>query len=280
MGVAQRLRDAVSDVLEAHNLVTGVQRRSGFANMGVGDVRGNVRTRLITLQGADGTDTFRLRVRLNDGTVSADSDAFNDDETTTDIQAGLRTLTGDADLLVTGNAGGPYTVTPYGSPHRDSYEIEACHCLGCSVAITSAGVSYDDPDTSVDSGINFDQESSVGVGLETPLGYSEKTDGTGQTEGTALLPPTIVTAIGGSGVVVIDGTEAVSGGTSAVVLYSILNTDTGAWVVETQGVALEDADGDLTATGLAAGNYALFGHTQTAPGRVSRAAGPVYFTVV
>ena len=281
MGVAQRLRDAVSDVLEAHNLVTGVQRRSGLANMGVGDVRGVLRTRVITLQGAAGTDTFKLRVRFNDGTMSADSDAFDDDETTTDIQAGLRTLTGDAGLLVTGNAGGPYTVTPYGSPHRDAYEIEACHCTGCSVAIESAAVTYDDAEAATSgNGINFDQESSVGRGLETPLGYSEKTDGTGQTEGVALLPPTIVTAIGGSGVVVIDGTEAASGGTSAVVLYSILNTDTGAWVVETQGVALEDADGDLTATGLAAGNYALFGHTQTAPGRVSRAVGPVYFTVV
>lgn len=280
MGVAQRLRDAVVDSLEAHNLVTGVHRRSGVANMGVGDVRGTLRTRVITLQGATGPDTWKLRVRFNDGTLSAGSASLNDDETNVLIQSELRTLTGDSGLLVSGNAGGPYTVTPTGSPHRDDYELEAVRCLGCSVTIASAAVTYDDAEAATTgNGINFDQESSVGRGSETPLGYSEKTDGTGQTEGTALAAVTVDSAIGGAGVVVISGTEVASGGTSAVVLYSILSTDTGAWVVETQGVALEDADGDLTATGLAAGNYALFGRTQTAPGRVSKATGPVYFTV-
>lgn len=280
MGVAQRVRDAVSDSLEAHNLVTGVNRRSGVANMGVGDVRGTLLTRVITLQAAAGADTWKLRVRFNDGTLSDESASLNDDETTVLIQSELRTLTGDTGLLVAGNAGGPYTVTPSGSPHRDAYELEASSCTGCSVAIASAAVTYDDAEASTTgNGINFDQESSVGRGAETPLGYSEKTDGTGQTEGTALVAVTIDSAVGASGQVVISGTEVASGGTSAVVLYSILDTDTGAWAVETQGVALEDADGDLTATGLAAGNYALFGYTQTAPGRVSKAAGPVYFTV-
>jgi hypothetical protein len=42
---------------------------------------------------------------------------------------------------------------------------------------------------------------------------------------------------------------------------------------------VQDADGDATITGLAAGNYYLLAHTVTAGGRISRPAPREYFTV-
>jgi hypothetical protein len=128
-------------------------------------------------------------------------------------------------------------------------------------------------------GIAFDQDSSRGVGQDVPLGYSIVTDGTGQTRGTTLAPPTADGAVGnnGDGTLVISATEVGSGGTGGVVLYAIrkLDQDHDNWVL----VNTADDDGDYTASGLAADNYVVFGHTQTAPGRVSRPWAPVYCTV-
>ena len=82
---------------------------------------------------------------------------------------------------------------------------------------------------------------------------------------------------------VISGTEAASGGTGAVVGYAIFKTlnDAPHSVVYT-----EDADGDVTITGLeSAVDYYVVGFTQTVVGtdaaessRVSGASAPEFFT--
>lgn len=283
MGVAQRLRDAVSDSLEAINLVTGPDKNPFQAdvNYGAGDVRfDKSRTQVITLGSFGGTDSFKIRATDPDGVTVADTAAIvrGTNAAATDVQSELRTATGDTGLTVAGTTdAGPFTVTfsvKLGYPR-----LQLVTLSGCSGHVGKGVLAYDDPALSLGSGLNFDQESSKGYGADIPLGYSLETDGTGQTNTDELLPPTMVSAVGGVGQVVVDTTEAATGGTNAVVLFSIFNLATKNWSTETQGVALEDADGDITATGLAAGDYALFGRTQTAPGRVSRSFDPEFFTV-
>jgi hypothetical protein len=283
MGVAQRLRDAVADSLEAHNLVTGVGKNPFQAdvNYGTADLRfDKSRTQVITLNAFGSTDQFVIRCTDPNGVTVTDTDPVirGTNATATDIQALLRTATGDAALTVSGTTDtGPFTVTfvdKLGYPR-----LQLVALSGCSGNVTIGTLAYDDPATSLGSGVNFDPEASRGFQKDVPLGYSLRTDGTGQSDETELAPPTMVSAVGGSGQIVLDTTEVASGGTNAVVLVSIFNLGTKEWSTETQGVALEDADGDLTATGLAAGDYAVFVRTQTAPGRVSRAAAPEFCTV-
>jgi hypothetical protein len=116
-----------------------------------------------------------------------------------------------------------------------------------------------------------------------PLGYSIVTDGVGQTAQTTLEYVTIDTAPGGNDQVVIGSTEVASGGTGAVVGYSIFKTADDS---PHSTVYTEDADGDVTITGLeSAVDYYLIGFTQTVDTaddfhaeRVSRPSDPVYFT--
>jgi hypothetical protein len=312
MAVAQRLRDLVTDLGAANiNSLTGAYRAGflGDVNYGTADLRFDAaRTQIITLNSFGGTDSFKVRVVAKaaaaGGTGSSGSrDAGNFAVTDTaafvrgtnaaasDLQTALRTATGDTGLTVSGTTdAGPYTVT---YTNRGQCLLELVGLSGCSGNVTRGVLAYDDPNTSTPAssgvagnGINFDPEGSRGFQNDVPLGHSIVSDGTGQTRGTVLAVPTMVSAVGGSGQVVVDTTEVASGGTNAVVLFSILKrpavsakVDNRNWVVETQGVALEDADGDLTATGLTAGEYALAYCTQTEQGRVSQPAPLEYFTV-
>jgi hypothetical protein len=253
--------------------------------MGTADVRGDsLRTTVITLLGFGAGDEFKLRAYAQgvDGDFAGtDTIAFTHgtDAASTDLQTALRTATGDASLTVSGTTdSGPFTVTyvaKKGQPELVAHSITG----GAAVQISHGALAYDDPATqssSVYNGIVFDPESSRGFGADVPLGHSIVTDGTGQTRGTTLAPPTAVTASSGdSGATTIDTTEVSSGGTSAEVLYAVLPLEGGDPVV----VDNQDADGDLTISGLAAGNYVVLAHTVTANGRVSRPWAPVYITV-
>lgn len=299
MGVADRLRtDDVAGGGTPAPLVGGKSRAYDplRANMGTGDVRGDGMnlTQVITLQSFAGTDSFKIRSytfpvtgtsRLG-GPLVTDTVAFvrGTNATAAAIQTALRTATGDTTLTVAGTDDeGPFTVTFVGkSKHRQPL-FALVTLSGCSGTVGRTALTYDDvPQTGTPgtvpstNGMPFDQESSRGINATVPLGHSIVTDGTGETAQSTLVPPTQVSAVGGTGQVVIDNTEASSGGTSAEVLYAIVNTTTGAVVSED----VQDADADLTTTSLAAGDYYLLGHTVTANGRVSRAGLPQYFTVV
>jgi hypothetical protein len=291
MGTAQRLRvDDVSGGGTPAPLVGGASGSPRFrfmGNMGHGDVRGDsARTQVITLGAFAGTDSFKVRVRaLADAGAAAATDtaAFvrGTNAAASDLQTALRTATGDTGLTVAGDTDeGPFTVTFVNKKGFPLFELVTLSA--CSGNVQKGVLTYDDvPQTGTvgtvptTNGVAFDQESSKGFGADVPLGHSVDTRGTGQTRGVELLPPTVVSALGGVGQVVIDTTEVSSGGTSAVVLTSIRNINTGAWVV----VDNEDADGDQTISGLTAGDYAAYFHTQTAGGQVSRPSAPEYFTV-
>lgn len=291
MGTAKRLRtDDVAGGGTPQPLVGGVSRATDVtrANMGAGDVRyDSARTTVITLQAPTAADSFKLGAYAQ----GADGDFARTDTAAlvigtncaaSDLQSELRTATGDSSLTVTGTTDvGPFTVTHAlkGQPQLVAHTLS-----GMSVSIAPGTLAYDDPGTqssSLYNGIVFDPESSKGFQATVPLGYAIETDGTGQAAGTELAPPTVVSAVGGSGQVVIDTTEVASGGTSAVVLTALrkLEAPAGSWATEWVTVDNEDADGDQTIASLSAGNYVALFHTQTANGRVSRPAAPVYFTV-
>jgi hypothetical protein len=277
------------------------------ANYGTGDVRGKSRSvQTVTLQAPTAGDAFTLRVRSfprapAGGTVARG--AFKNTDTAplvvgtncaaTDLQTELRTATGDSTLTVSGTTDvGPFTVTFVGLSKHRMPELVAVTCTGVSISIARGALAYDDPVVTLsgaaepgyvsNNGVHFDQESSLGFGETFPLGTSAQTDGSGQTRGAELLPPTLVSAVGGVGQVVIDNTEAASGGTGAYVLYAIYATETGDFASSD----VFDADADLTTSSLAAGNYYLLAHTVTVPAgsgtvysRISRPAAPQYFTV-
>jgi hypothetical protein len=259
-----------------------------MGNYGTEDVRGDsARTQVITLNSFAGTDSFKIRtvgtpIKSVGGDVDAtDTVAFvrGTNATAAAIQTALRTATGDASLTVSGTTdAGPFTVTFVAKKGYPLFELVTLS--GCSGNVTKGVLAYDDPDATLvggisANGIRADQESSRGFGQDTPLGTSIVTDGTGQTRGTTLAAPTVVSAVGGVGQVVIDTTEVASGGTNAVVLTAIQNINTGRWVT----VDNEDADGDQTIASLTAGDYAAYFHTQTALGRLSAPQAPEYFTV-
>ena len=283
MGAANSLRNTdhahpVAQAASGPAVQVGLQ-----GNMGYQDVRGRLSTRVITVASFAAADEFKLRCVFSDGsTASTETIAFTDgtDAAASDIQTALRTATGDTGLTVAGTTdAGPYTVTSGRDPHRDEYELVAHDVVGCSVTITSGAVTYVDatgkPSTA-NTGASSPGES---AGESVPLGYSHRTDGTGEDDGTILEPPTIDSAIGGNDEVVINATEVASGGTSAVVVYRVFKTDDDS-IVNGATNEGEDADGDVTIAGLAdATDYYLLGWTQTATGeRVSRPSAPVYFT--
>jgi hypothetical protein len=285
MPTADRLRtDDVAGGGTPQPLVAGQSRARGYrgANYGTNDVRFNpLATTVITLVAYDAADAFDLGVYAHTAGGDferTDTAAFvsGTNCASSDLQTALRTATGDASLTVSGTTDtGPFTVT-----HFEAVPEIVAHTItgGASIQITRGASTGGDPESStVGNGINFDQESSDHAYLGVPLGYGTITDGTGQDAGTPLLPPTVDGAAGGTGEVVITATEAASGGTSAVVLYAIhgLDSDFATYAK----VDAEDADGDVTYSSLAAGDYVLLAHTQTANGQVSRPAAPVYFSV-
>ena len=273
------------------------------ANNGTGDVRGegSKTIQIITLQSFGGTDSFKVRVYTfpNTGTsrlggpLATDTVAFvrGTNATAAAIQTALRTATGDTTLTVTGNTdAGPFTVTGVGEVNGVQPLFALVTLSGCSGTVARDALAYDDPVVTLtgtspgarsDNGIHFDQEASLGYTVDVPLGQSIKTDGIGQTAGAELLPPTQVSAVGGVGQVVIDNTEAASAGTTAAVLYAIVDIATG----KTASSGVVDADADLTTSSLAAGNYYLLGHSltykadTTTVSRISRPGLPQYFTV-
>lgn len=306
MATAKRLRNTGHGTPVP--LVTGVGRRvrgSLAGNPGFGDVRGRLKTRVITLGAFAATDEFKIRVefssaeRVNElvagkeGTVESVAFVRGTNATAAAIQAELRTLTGDAALTVAGTTDeGPFTVTggDVASAHRGGFELSLVDLVGCSGNVTSGAVTYpsskglpgDDHDGGTDTGIPTASSPGRGAGLEVPLGESIVTNGVGQTAQATLLPPTIDSAVGGDDQVVISGTEHASGGTGGVVCYSIFKTLTDD---PHSTVIAEDADGDVTVTGLAsATDYYVIGFTQTLPSgdfpgeRISRPTAPEYFT--
>lgn len=288
-------------------LFTGVLRRQRGdlgGNPGFGDVRGTLRTRVITLQSFGGTDEFKVRVewvgsRTNElqagkeGVVETVAFVRGTNATAAAIQAELRTLTGDSTLTVTGTTdAGPFTVTQgTADKHRNSYELSLVDLVGCSGNVTSAKVTYvgtaflpgDVHKRGTDTGVATAAGPGRGAGLRVPLGQSIVTDGGGETAQTTLVQPTIDSMVGGDDQVVISATEVASGGTGAVVGYAIFETLTDN---PHSVVYSEDADGDVTITGLAnATDYYAVAFTQTVVGsavtersRVSVASAPEFFT--
>lgn len=294
MGTADRLRtDDVDGGGTPAPLVGGAtyaSRTHLMGNQGTGDVRfDSGRTQVITLNSFGGTDSFKIRVNAapttrNGGNstgavVATDTAAFvrGTNATAAAIQAALRTATGDTGLTCSGTTdAGPFTVTFVNKKGQPLFELVTLS--GCSGNVTPGTLTYDDADvhtTALQNGIAFDQELSKGFQTRVPLGHGLDTDGTGQTRGTALVEPTVVSAVGGVGSVVIDTTEVSSGGTSATVLTAIYKLSTGKYVT----VDNDDADGDQTISSLTAGDYAALFHTVTAAGKPSRPSPPEYFTV-
>lgn len=284
MPTADRLRtDDVDGGGTPAPLVAGQSRvRHAGANYGTADVRYNpLLTYTLTPQGAGAADTFQV------GFYSLGADGEFTRTDTTDIaydanaatlQTAVRTASGDTGMTVTGGGDGTtaWVITPTLALVADP--VVTALTAGFSMQVSRATIAYSDPENATDgNGIAFDQESSDGIGEDVPLGYSIITDGTGQAAGTVLEPPTVDGAAGGSGQVVITGTEVASGGTGAVALYALkmVDTDFADW----ETVDSEDADADVTISSLTAGDYVLLAHTQTANGQVSRPADPVYFGV-
>lgn len=293
MGTQERLRNIVGGIetddtgaLRGSKVpeVTGVFRRPGdlAGNLGFGDVRGFLKTRTITLNSAAGADTWKLDVIDGHGDWYGVSDAFDDDEAAADVQTYLRAATGDDSLTVSEPVLQVYTVTP-SENHHDDWTLVAKACAGCSVVIDNGGpVTYasskglpgDDHDHGTDTGVPTASSPGRGAGKEVPLGTSIVTDGTGQTAQTTLAIPTIDTVVPGDDQVVINSTEVASGGTGAVVVYAVFYTSDNTLISTT-----EDADGDVTITGLpSATNCYLVAWTQTANDRVSLPTVPWYFT--
>jgi hypothetical protein len=254
--------------------------------MGTGDVRYKaLTTYTLTPLGAGAADTFQVgfySLGADGALVRTDTTdlAYNANAAT--VQTAVRTASGDTGMTVTGGGDGvtPWVITPTLALIADP--VVTALTAGFAMQVSRTAPAYDDPTVqSITNGplngIVFDQESSDGIGEDVPLGYSIITDGTGQSDGTVLAPPTVDGAAGGSGQVVITTTEVASGGTGAVVLIAlhVVDEDFATWAT----VDSEDADGDVTISSLAAGDYVMLVHTQTANGRVSRPAAPVYFGV-
>ena len=294
-------------VPEFTGVVNRLAGRQLQGNMGSSDVRGRLLTRVITLHLYDGTDSFKIRVRFanpNRASLTSKDEVANHDSytdtvafvrgtngTAAAIQTALITATGDAGLTVSGTTDeGPFTVTPSGA-HRDQYELQLVTLSACSGNVTSTKVVY--PSSlglpgeahrhGTDTGIPASTGPGRQAGLEVPLGQSTVTDGTGQTAQTTLAQPTVDSMVGGDDQVAILTTEVASGGSAGIAGFAIFHTadDSPHSVVYT-----EDADGDVTITGLdSATDYYVVAFTQAETGsdaaaksRISVASAPEFFT--
>jgi hypothetical protein len=260
----------------------GGQDQYAGPNYGTADVAGLLTTRVITLGAVDATDEFKIRVEWRsaeridelvagkEGTVETVAFVAGTNMTAADIQTALRTALNE-DVTVAGTTdAGPFTVTQEdgSSSQRSAWELSLVDLVGMSGHVTSAGAAGG---------------SYRGKGLDVPLGYSIVTDGDGQAAQATLVPPVIDSAVGADDSVVISGTEDASGGTGAIVGYSIFKTLDDA---PHSTVYTEDADADVTVTGLAdATDYYVIGFTQTVntdgdanTERVSRPSPREYFT--
>lgn len=318
MPVSKRLRTTTTgggNSSPAIKLVSGVlQALSPFsANQGVGDLRSSKGTKqqVITLNSFGGTDSFKVRVNsfprppVNGTTASGavlatDTVAFvrGTNATAAAIQAALRTATGDTGLTVSGTTdAGPFTVTFVNKSRHVQPLFQLVALSGCSGNVTRPALTYDKPSSATVSGVSAngirkDPTASDGAGntVYAALGQSIKSTGAGQTRGTVLAAPTMVSAVGGSGQVVVDTTESASSGTAGEVLFAVLHTASGlanGAVVKTFTTPAKtdqtDTAGDPTITGLSAGDYMLLyaavdGAAATG-GRVGQPGPPEYFTV-
>jgi hypothetical protein len=270
--------------------VTTVGRKgSDEVNYGSGDVRGRLDTRVITINAATAGDSFKIRAIENAGRRQAtDTAAFviDTNSAAADLQAELRTATGDTGLTVTDTAGGtPYTVTFSDSPHRSGVELQLVELVGVSGNITSGVVTYRNRGTNTELTAQAADTAAPGyaAGQDVPLGQSPVTNGVGQTARAEFVRPTIDSAVGGNDQVVVAGTVHASDGTSGVITYTVYRTDDDV----ATGIVTEDADGDVTISSLeSAVDYYVVGVAQTdAPymtdqvdSRVSPATPREYFT--
>jgi hypothetical protein len=313
MGASKRLRttgrgNPIAGVTGVLSRVRAGQDAFAGPNYGTSDVRGLLQTRVITLGSFGGTDAFKIRVEWRsaeridelvagkEGTVETVAFVRGTNATAAAIQTALRTATAE-DVTVAGTTDeGPFTVTQEdtASSQRSAWELSLVDLVGCSGHVTSGAVTYLDATGHILAGQAGDgtlypaanttaSSPGRGAGLDVPLGYSIVTDGDGQTAQATLLPVVIDSAVGGNDQVVISGTEDASGGTSAIVGYSIFKTLDDA---PHSTVYTEDADADVTVTGLDdATDYYVIGFTQTVntdgdanTERVSRPSPREYFT--
>lgn len=304
MATSKRIRNTGHGTPVA--LVTGVQnpQRAGETigvNYGTADVKGRLKTRVITLLGFDGTDSFKILVKfrsqeridqLTAGKVSSTAETAaivrGTNATAAAIQSELRTATGDSSLTVAGTTDeGPFTITQgdVASAHRQGFEFALTTLSGCAGTVSSGAATFVDATGKASTANQTASAVGRGAGLDVPLGYSIVTRGVGETAQTTLVPITVDTAPGGDDQVVIAGTEVASAGTSGEALYSIFKTRTD---VPHSVVATEDADGDVTITGLdSAVDYYFVPYSVAKEGssdfaaqreRVSRPGDAVYFT--
>jgi len=216
------------------------------------------------------------------------------------ITTALENLDGISDVTVAGDDdAGPYTITfvtdvamPIAVGGVESLQDKRYRGVGAVLALSdlsgcSGHVTVTDPTYvsskglpgevhhhGTDVGVTTASFPGVKAGDVVPLGYSVWGVGGAAVHPTRteLLPPTIDSAVGASLTVAILGTEDASGDT---VLYVICDADTG--VVES---VQTDADADVAATTLTAGEKFLVGYSvTTAPERVSGPSPREYFTV-
>jgi hypothetical protein len=266
--------------------------------MGTTDVRGNNQsTQVVTLGAFAGTDSFKIQVNYPHPEVDAEETvAFvrgTNCEAVAHLEAELEALNGISDVTVTGTTdAGPFTITfvtdvvmdNTGTTDRRYRGVGAQLALsdlsGCSGHVTVTDPSYVSSKGlpgevhrhGTDTGVTTASFPGRHAADTIPLGHSA--GAVGQVVGTdfvQLLPPAIDSAVGGNDTVAILGTEDASGNT---VLYVICDADTGA-VENVQ----TDADADVAATTLTAGEKFLVGYSLTTAGRVSKPSPREYFTV-
>lgn len=278
-------------------------------NMGYGDVRGdNASTQVITLGDFTGTDSFKIVVKYAHPELAAETTAAivrGTNATAAGVEAALENLDGIADATVTGTTdAGPFTVTfvtdaamPLAVGGVETLQDRRFRAVGAVLELStlsgcSGHVTVTDPSYASSLGLPGEVHkhgTSTGVPAGTfpgahagdviPLGYSANSLGFGHTP---LLPPTIDSAIGGSLTVAILGTEDASGDT---VLYVICKNDpssnpnsTMARIGQVESVQT-DADADVAATTLTAGEKYLIGYSLTTAGRISKPSPREFFTV-
>ena len=287
MGVAKTLRTTIHGHPVAQ--VTGVvdRREAGASpapNMGAGDVRGNNQsTQVITLGSFTGTDSFKIQVRYPHPELADEETAAivrGTNAAAADVATALENLNGLSDVTVTGTTDeGPFTITfvtdvvldNTGTTDLRYRGVGAVLMLsdlsGCSGHVTVTDPSYIDATGKASTADQTPSFPGAHAGDVIPLGYSAESD----TKDGTLLPPVIDSAIGASLTVAILGTEDASGDS---VLYVICDADTGA--VES---IQTDADADVAATTLTAGENFLVGYSVTVAGKVSKPSPREYFTV-
>jgi hypothetical protein len=238
----------------------------------------------ITPLGFGAGDEFKLRVWSNayvgrgssgpeTGTPYVDTIAFTHgtDALKSDLQTALRTATGDTGLLVGGtDSDGPFTITA-GAEASIPFMQAVAITGDAAIQIEDTAITYVDatghPATANQTPSFPGTSGLVGSFWPTPLGYSSQ-----NTDGTALLPPTIASIATDATTATFADTEVAGGGS---VFYSAFETATNTPV----GEVAVDSNGDGVITGLTAStDYVVYAFTQTAGGRVSRPSKPIYIT--